>query len=440
MDYDAAAGCLVAIAASPTHQGTPLTTYLLRLDTRSVNRLPAPPSADAVSLSIDGDYVLRDAATVRELKAWQQQMADWVAAVPCNTWVEAKAHGTGRPNWGRTWSSIVYDPIRLQLIYRDGGHGSYHGSVTDHYDLTSGRWFRSGRREEPPWPHGGYFAWGRSFSGAPFCIHTYKYSLFYNPLTRTIQRMSVRAPRRYDDPSRGEPVHDYDPDLGAWSKDFAYIPSGGSPFTAPLVPGVPDGLLCVDAFTRYGVKQTASVWYRTAKGLKTWPDTGPLPRYHDCHEVCYFFDPGRRRALYYGGGSLKPGKGKQPGLPRLFALDVDEENPRWTELGARADRAGTLPIPSREVVYVPKHDVFLMVQGVSGAGNVEGPPIIWSLDPRGNVFRRVELRLSDAAQGRLRHSGVSSGLAHDRATDLCYYIAAAGNAPTLWAFQYVPTK
>ena len=26
-----------------------------------------------------------------------------------------------------------------QIYYRDGGHGSYHGADTDHYDLVSGR-------------------------------------------------------------------------------------------------------------------------------------------------------------------------------------------------------------------------------------------------------------------------------------------------------------
>ncbi|MFW6107069.1 MAG: hypothetical protein ACOC8A_00110 [bacterium] len=439
MAYDPAAGCLVAIATSPIHAGTPLTTYALRLDAASVKRLHAPPAPEVERLSIDGEYVLRDAATVAELKAWQDQMSEWADAVPPNTWVEAPAHGTGRPNWGRTWSSVVTDPGRRQLVYRDGGHGSYHGSVTDHYDIPTGRWFRSARREEPPWPHGSYFAWGRSFSLAPFCIHTYKYALFYNPLTRTLQRTNVKAPRRYDEPGRGVPLHDYDPDLGSWSEDFATIPSGGSPFTAPLVPGVPDGLLCVEAFTRYGVKDTASVWYRTAQGLRAWEDTGPLPRYHDCHEVCFFFDPKRRRVLYYGGGNPKPKKGKEAGRGRLFALAVDDADPKWAEIELSVRGADTLPVPSREVVYLPRHDVFLMVEGVGGTGGLDGPPAIWCLNPRENVLRTVPLGLSEAAESRLVHQGVSSGLAHDPGTGLCFYIAVTGmKPPPLWAFRYAP--
>ncbi|MFO8014087.1 MAG: hypothetical protein R6X20_12375 [Phycisphaerae bacterium] len=144
---------------------------------------------------IDGEYVLRGAATADDLAAWRRRTDAWAEAVPPNTWVEAPAHGPGRPNRGRSWSSILYDPGRRQLLHRDGGHGSYHGSVTDHYDLATGRWFRSARREEPPWPHGTYFAWGRPFSLAPFCMHTSTYALFDNPLTRTVQRTNVKAPR-----------------------------------------------------------------------------------------------------------------------------------------------------------------------------------------------------------------------------------------------------
>jgi len=439
MDYDPVAGCIVGIATSVIHSGAPLTTVALRLDASSAKRLPAPPALEVELLSTDGDYVLRDGASVADLKKWKAEMDKWVQAVPPNTWVEAPAHGTGRPNWGRSWSSIVYDPDRLQLYYRDGGHGSYHGSVTDHYDIPTGRWFRSARREEPPWPHGSYFAWGRSFTCAPFCTHTYKYALFYNPLVKRLQRTNVTAPRRYDDASTGVPLHEYDPDLGAWSKEFAHIPSGGASFTAPLVPGVPDGLLCVDAFTRYGVKPTAAVWYKTAKGIRVWKDTGPLPRYHDCHEVCYFFDPKRRRVMYYGGGNPKPKKGKQPKQPGLFALDVTQESPKWLDLRVKVAGQDRLPIPSREVVYVPKHDVFLLVEGVGGTGSPEGPPVIWSVGPKKKVFRPVKLRLSERAKGRLVHRGVSSGLAYDPATDLCFYIATSGmKPPSLWAFRYVP--
>jgi len=438
MDYDAAAKCVVAIATSTHYGGSPLTTYALRLDAASAKRLPAAPSPEAEVLPIDGQFVLRDAASVGDLKKWKTEMDAWAASVPANTWVEAPAHGTGRPNWGRTWSSIVYDPDRRQLIYRDGGHGSYHGSATDHYDLATGRWFRNARREEPPWPHGSYFAWGRSFTAAPFCIHTYKYALFYNPLTKTLQRTDVKAPRRYDDPSKGLPVHDYDPDLGAWSEGFAYLPGGGSSFTAPLVPGVPDGLLCVNAWSRYNPLPTTAVWLQTAKGLTTWSETGPLPYPHDCHEVCTFFDPKRRRAMYYGGGNPRPGKDKEPKQPGLFALDVAQASPTWTQLAVRAAGSEGLPIPSREVVYVPKHDVFLMVEGIGGTGTRNEPPVIWALDPKANAFRRVEVRVSDAAKGRLVHAGVSSGLAHDPATDLCFYIAASPGPPPLWAFRYAP--
>jgi hypothetical protein len=425
LEYDAAAGCLVAFDQKKMNKA-----WVLKLDIASAKPAPAKPAPEVVLTPINGQYVLRDTAKVAELRKWKSEMDAWVRKVPANTWVKVPTHGTGRPNWGRSWSSIVYDPSRQQLYYRDGGHGSYHGAVTDHYDIPTGRWFRSDRRYGPPWPMGSYFAWGRSFSYAPWATHTYKYKLFYNPLLQHLQRTG------------GSSIHDYDPDTGRWSRERSrQLAKGGGAFSGPLVPGVPDGLVQVLPFTRYGVRSTTSVWHQTADGLKEWPSTGPLPRYHNCHELCFFFDPKRKRVMYYGGGNPKPKKGKKAGQPGLFALDISVTNPKWVKLETKLSGDKVYPIPSREVVYIPRHDAFLMLEGFgSDFSRLTGSQEVWRLDARENVFRRVKLANGPGIK-RIGHGAWAFGLQYDPVTDLCFYIAKKSTrVPSMYAFRYVPTK
>src|SRR3546814_20777434 len=56
-----------------------------------------------------------------------------------------------------------------QRYYRDGGHGNYHGNITDHYDIRTGRWFRSDVEQVPDGRiMGTYFGWGRGYNYAPW--------------------------------------------------------------------------------------------------------------------------------------------------------------------------------------------------------------------------------------------------------------------------------
>lgn len=398
--------------------------YLLR--ERRWQRESPPPGDGALPAVPEGEFVLRDAATVAELQQWQAETSAWAASLPANTWVVAPAHGTGRPNWGRSWSSIVYDPDREQLYYRDGGHGSYHGNVTDHYDIRTGRWFRSDVVQVPDKGiMGGYFGWGRGYNYAPWALHTYKWNLFYNPLTGHLQRLGFYTPDRV----QGN-VNDYDPDQGKWSEHPATVNLVGT-----VVPGVTDAIVSVHGWERYSGIPSATVGRQTASGFETWSNTGPIA-FHGANyddDYAFVFDPRRNRILYYGG---------EGGSLGLFALDLEASRPRWRQLDVSAEGAVAIPRAYREWIYIPKHDVFLTMAWRRGA---KGAPEVWSFDPEENLFRRTTLALGPgvvAGDGanRLGPATVSSGLTYDPVSDVAFYIRAASAPPSLFAFRYVPAE
>ncbi|HOX08935.1 MAG TPA: hypothetical protein PK280_21245, partial [Planctomycetota bacterium] len=416
LEADAASGCLVALNHDMNR------AWLLRLDPAAAKAAEAPGGPELRLHPTDGEC---DAATLSDLGKYKAAQDEWAKSVPANTWTKVPTNGTGRPNGGRTWSSIVYDPDRWQIHYRDGGHGSYHGAVTDHYDLPTGRWFRSDRRYEPPWPMGSYFGWGRSFSYAPWCIHTYKYGLFLNPLKKRLQRTIGQSGRM--EGAAPDAVIEYDPDTGRWARELVPLGAGtGGAFGGGVtVPAVAGGMLSINNFTRYGQKDGEAV-YLTKDGLKQWKNLGQLPRTHDDHCFSWFFDPKRNRAMYYGGPKDKH---------ELFALDLGAEAPKWQKIEVKAAGGDKLPLSDREVIYIPRHDVFLMI-AASETPYAKGQfETVWVLDPKDHTFSKLEL-----AGARPAYGSVSVGLQYDPVSDLCFYIlgTGGGGTPDMLAFRYAP--
>ncbi len=399
--------------------------WVYRLAERRWERAAPPPGAAVAIDPPAGEFVLRDAVSVAELRQFQAKTTAWAAALPSNTWMVAPANGSGRPNWGRAWSSLVYDPDREQLYYRDGGHGNYHGNITDHYDIRTGRWFRSDVEQVPDGRiMGTYFGWGRGYNYAPWAIHTYKWNLFYNPLTKHLQRRVFHTPNY---PVGGN-VNDYDPDQGKWAKQPQTVNLVGL-----VIPGTTVGVLSVKGWERYSGLGSAIVGYETPSGFKQWQHAGPIAfpgANHDDH-FAFVFDPRRQRAMYYGGEGDKLG---------LYVLDVQAAKPRWTKLEVSAEGGARIPRSYREWIYIPRHDVFLTMKWQTGG---EGAPEVWSFDPKTNVFRPVELALGPgvkpgAGAGNLRPPSVSAGLAYDPVSDVAFYIHAALGPPAMFAFRYVP--
>jgi hypothetical protein len=195
-----------------------------------------------------------------------------------------------------------------------------------------------------------------------------------------------------------------------------------------IIPGLPDAVAALNNFTRYGTSNGEG-WLQTAQGVQQWKNLGMLPRTWDDHSFCWFFDPRRQRILYYGGP-----KGKH----QLFALDSKAAAPKWTEVSIKgAD--GQLPLSSREVVYIPRHDVFLMTSTLDAQKQAPVEDLIWSFEPASGVFRRLKLAKGTGIviqQG----GGVSEGLQYDPVSDLCFFTQVSSSVPQLLAFRYVPQR
>ncbi|MEX0702585.1 MAG: hypothetical protein WD069_10865 [Planctomycetales bacterium] len=437
LEYDDDAKCLVAFSEDLKR------TWTLRLELQDTYRQPAQPAPDRRLVSIDGEFVLRDAGAFGELRVWQALNDDWRRRLPANTWAHAPAHGSGLPNWGRSWSSITYDPDRRQLYYRDGGHGSYHGADTDHYDLTTGRWFRGDRREEPPWPMGTYFAWGRSFDHAPWATHTYKFKAFYDPVDQRLRRLDVPTPTPTWDSHAGTPALDYDPDTGRWDRDVVLLPKAAQNGSWFPVFGTTDRVL----LTPFGRNDSGAgvVWEKTAgddwkkhDGVGAFGVVGYPP--WEFQVACY--DPQRRRILRMGSG--------QP-PNELWALELDEPGAKWKQLRPQIEPAGApLPESGREMVYVPKHDLFVMPDGITKSSyrpdKVEPRKMdeLCVYDPAKNVWRRFRTKFAEEARGLAERDGSNraNGMVYDEAADLIYFISYGYSEPrrppTLCALRFDP--
>jgi hypothetical protein len=272
---------------------------------------------------------------------------------------------------------------------------------------------------------GTYFGWGRGYNYAPWSIHTYKWSLFYNPLTGHLQRRLFHTPNR---PVSGN-LNDYDPDQGKWSKDPVTVNIIGT-----VVPGIEDGLVSVRAFSRYGGLPSATVVYQTATGAKEWTNTGQLA-FHGANrddDYAFVYDPLRKRLMYYGGEGDKLA---------LHVFDLQAAKPRWEVVPVSTADGSPIPLAYREWIYIPKHDMFLTMEWQQ-AGSA-GPPMVWSFNPKTNEFRRVTFALGNGVvagkkSGNLRAASVAAGLAYDPVSDVAFYIHAENNSPTMFAFRSVP--
>lgn len=382
------------------------------------------------------EYVLRDVSTVSDLTAYLAAQSAFSAALPGNTWYIAPTNGTGRSNWGRAWSSIVYDSLREQIYYRDGGHGSYHGTLTDHYDCRTGRWFRGGIDDGFSSFTGSYFAWGRGYSYGPYAVHTYKKNLWYNDLTKRLQRNTIYTP----DFASNINVNDYDPDQGKWSITMPVLDRIGE-----YVPDVKGGLVSIHGWASYSPLTNSEVQYEDSDHQIThWTNTGSLgiPLNND-YGYAYVYDPPRNRILHY----TNPNTGTPPDdldLNKLYEFRLSDPAPRWTQLTFTGEASGLVPRAYREWVYISKYDIFLTLTRQE-APKV-GPPIVWTFDPATNHFTQIAMALGPGVFGSNTNNGntgcsiadASSGLAYDPVADICYYIHVATGSARMFVFRYVP--
>lgn len=448
LEYDADAGMFVGVSAVVDQPVVEIKG--LKLDLSTAPTLPTAPAPEISDVPGWGIGTPRDAATVAQLKQWKVEQDAWVQSLPANTWTAWPARGTGRVSPGRDWSAPVFDPIRRQFYRRGGGHNCYMGNGTDHYDLVTGRWYQGHPHHNNFWP-GSAQASQRSFNLAPLATHHYKYHLFYNSMVNRLQERNVILAKPYffqpedvmdtkASPDvgfvsgksgwvslRGEPVHDYDPDLGRWALEPFLVPRIGD----LVLPNVYDGRLIKAG--------GASISMQNREGVSKWELKVGIPRSDvadkgsGMHQQCWFFDPKRNRVIVYGGGPEWKWS--------LYTLDLSKADATWQQQACQSVEGETLPQPNREVVYIPKHDVFVMVRTLDKRIGEPEPVKISVLDPVKAIWKSVAL--TTPAGIKTRSDCVQDGLQYDPVSDICYYNSSKygpfeNNNAQCWAFRYVP--
>ena len=175
------------------------------------------------------DYYLKDPAP--EPKAF----ADWLAAVPANTWTLTKPPHL--PALNRDWGTAVLDPDRDLILRWSGGHSAHGGTDVLMYHLATNRW-------ELPFPvefplgqlyNNTEYPDGWNFNHRPWITgHTYQ-----NYGVDPVLKKMLFAGRR-------DHCYVFDPDLGDWTTRFAKpkgMAYGDCFYTLTLTP-TPQGLVC----------------------------------------------------------------------------------------------------------------------------------------------------------------------------------------------------
>jgi hypothetical protein len=170
----------------------------------------------------------------------------------------------------------------------------------------------------------------------------------------------------------------------------------------------------------------------TADGWRVRTDAGPFAPvgYPEWEFQTSQYDPKRNRILHLGPG---------PKANQLWSLDLGTVGAKWTRLEPRNEpERSSLPESGREMVYVPKYDVFIMPDGAKGKAMTE----MCAFDPVENVWRRFEVKAGGGAAGLAKHlsSDRANGLAYDPQSDLCFFVTRGPSAPPMYAFRYVPEK
>jgi hypothetical protein len=105
-----------------------------------------------------------------------------LASLPANRWVQMPGPNVPRKGWG----SATIDTDKGIIVYVGGGHSTYSGTDTAHYDIGAGRWSLSYPPEFPPFLKGtNRVVYGWSYHLHPWAEHTRKWYA-YDPVSRMV--------------------------------------------------------------------------------------------------------------------------------------------------------------------------------------------------------------------------------------------------------------
>jgi hypothetical protein len=383
------------------------TTYGYRIDDKTI---VIPGSPAQASRSLPKRAAAESSAATGSDSTRRQAQANRVGTLPENQWVHLSDPGRIAP--ARTWGSATFDTNRGNILYWGGGHCGYEGSDIDIYDIDAHTWRSSDEAPEYPernWDHGVRPA-GVTFQGKPWMDHGRKIYA-YDPVSqKMVMARYIRLTSGYDP----APLSQYPAKRTAAPDAVVSHPSSYSRYAtftydAPsgqwdLSGGAPAG---VDTLvtTRHGVMGVNVDWpsrLNDAGYNRPWSASQPPE-----DTAIYLFDASRKQWQRLSHGQPAPqnlyemtslaydskrdsvilhGAGQK--RDELWVFDVAPR--RWKNMNPRvvAPEGAAPPVCTREGVYIPAEDVFLIY---GAAPEDRTLPAMWAYKVSENVWRRIDI-------------------------------------------------
>lgn len=293
---------------------------------------------------------------MRELPAPDvQAQAKKLAGLPVNQWVEMPGVSVPKKGWG----SATLDTDRSVILYIGGGHSTYSGTDTAHYDIGTGRWSISYPPEFPPFMRGtSRTVYGWSYNLHPWAEHTRKWYA-YDPVSKMmvyIRQGSIRpGDRMHLGVGKGGIVEAtgyatwvYNPRLSKW-----YVPACDRPFGT----GDSDRLIS----TPHGVyanNRRDGVWHCTVNKVEEGDEIRYEARWKQVHKTgpgagnefdATVYDSKRNRLIQLSGS----GEGKY-GAPQMTFFDLETYQVQQAQpKGNWRHFRDACYIPGQDVIFTP---------------------------------------------------------------------------------------
>ncbi|HYM09282.1 MAG TPA: kelch repeat-containing protein [Bryobacterales bacterium] len=352
---------LLVLVASGRKPGEPGVTYGYRIEKGAVESAEAPPAARPI---------------LKQPASAPAGLSRPVAVSFPNQWV--KLGGGEEVGPARAQGLVTLDSSRGLLLYWGGACCAYQGNDVDAYDIAAQAWRSNGAGAEYPERLGDASAGlqGVTFRGAPWAGPGGGSSA-YDPVGRTmILVRPIRLPAGYEPealdlfPVRRAGTEDtryatwsYDPETARWEL------LGGAPAGVDTLVTTPHGVMAVNPEGRdtavYLLDAVRKQWRRLS-------DSGPSPQ-NLSERAALAYDSARDRLILHGGGAKRD---------ELWTFEVAAR--RWQKL----QPAGAAPAPTRQAVFIPREDAFLLY---GPAPDDLNRSYLWAYHVLENVWRRVEV-------------------------------------------------
>lgn len=359
--------------------------------------------------------------------------------LPVNQWVLLSNPRHAAPV--RTWGSATFDTRRERILYWGGGHCGYEGSDVDAYDVATHTWIPDPAPPSYPerlWNHGVRLA-GVTFNGEPWTDHGRRIYAYDPAADRMIMARPIRLTAGYEPPwLRAYPSKtNVAPDAlvsqpssyakyATWSYNLTtrrWSIIGPAPAGLDTLVSAPLGVMGVNVnwpsrltdagyqlvWNPYQAEDNAifllrgSQWERLSRG-------GNSPR--NLYEMTSLaYDSRRKQVILHGAGSRRD---------QLWTFDLATK--QWTNRNPTLSGGGDPPLCTREAVYIPTQDAFL----IYGSNT-------WEYDPARNTWRKAPV--AEPAE----KAGQNRAMVYDAKRDVVLLVlGASGNTAktSVYAMRY----